>query len=82
VGTRDHLSVSRLRVDSWTWVDAAEEGTVEAQYRAHGDPVGAEVSGTSVTFEVPQQAVAPGQTVALYRGERVLGSGTIVATER
>lgn len=33
--------------------------------------------GARITFAQPQRAVAPGQTVALYRGDVVVGSGTI-----
>ncbi len=32
-----------------------------------------------ITFKEPQRAVTPGQTVAIYRGEILLGGGTIVA---
>ena len=48
-----------------------------AQYRAHGEPVPATLSGHSLTFDEPQEAVAPGQTLAFYEGERVLGGALI-----
>ena len=34
-------------------------------------------SGWEVTFDVPQRAVAPGQAAVFYRGDEVLGGGTI-----
>jgi len=36
--------------------------------------------GTSTTFAQPQLGVAPGQTLAWYDGDRVMGSGTITRT--
>ena len=32
-----------------------------------------------ITFKEPQRAVTPGQTVAIYRGDILLGGGTIVS---
>lgn len=57
---------------------------VLAQYRAHGSAVGARIEprpdGVMIQFDEPQRGVAPGQTVAFYEGDRVLGSATIDAT--
>jgi len=36
----------------------------------------------SITFEEPQRAITPGQIVALYDGERLLGGGTIEGSIR
>jgi tRNA-specific 2-thiouridylase len=51
-----------------------------AQYRAHGDSVPAVLNGERLTFSSPQEAVAPGQTVAFYDGDRVLGGALIADT--
>jgi len=61
-----------------------------AQVRAHGDPVPAKASverhvddagiereGLVVTLVDPLRGVAPGQTIVLYQGTRVLGQATI-----
>ena len=53
--------------------------SVEVQYRAHGMAVTARWDEGTLVFETPQTAVAPGQTAAMYRGDRVLGSGVIEA---
>ena len=45
-----------------------------------GRPVSAVIDGGSVRFEEPQVAVAPGQTVAFYRGDEVLGGAIIEDT--
>jgi tRNA-uridine 2-sulfurtransferase len=63
-----------------------------AQVRAHGDPVPAKASvvrhtddagigreGLVVTLVEPLRGVAPGQTIVLYQGTRVLGQATIDA---
>lgn len=59
-----------------------------AQVRAHGDPVDArahvELTADGreelvVTLVQPMRGVAPGQTVVIYRGTRVLGQATIDA---
>jgi tRNA U34 2-thiouridine synthase MnmA/TrmU len=48
---------------------------LEAQVRAHGRPVPATLTGSTVTFAQPQPRVAPGQMVVLYRGDAVVGGG-------
>jgi tRNA-specific 2-thiouridylase len=54
------------------------------QIRAHGAAVPAAVEALEdgearVTFARPERGVAPGQTVAFYAGDEVLGGGTIAA---
>jgi tRNA-specific 2-thiouridylase len=55
---------------------------VRIRYR-HGSSaarvVARDGSGISLRFEEPQLAVAPGQQLAFYDGERVLGAATITA---
>ena len=79
VGSRDDLAVDRIELAEVTWTNRHPEQTsVMAQYRAHGDPVEARLEGQSLVFTESQEAIAPGQTVAFYDGERVLG-GALVA---
>jgi tRNA-specific 2-thiouridylase len=75
--------------------ETGAEFACEAQVRAHGDPVPArahlELEGPReagqdphdaalvLTLETPLRGVAPGQTVVLYQGTRVLGQATIDA---
>ncbi len=81
VGRRDALAVTEVEVDQITSVSgAAVAGAVLAQYRAHGEAVPAMVEGERVLFEEPQYAVAPGQTIAFYAGEEVLGGAVISVT--
>ena len=74
-----------LIADELTWVSGeppAPGADVQARIRYRAVPAAATVEvkdGTAtVRFEKPQRAVAPGQAVVLYDGERVLGGGTIV----
>ncbi|MEJ1113892.1 tRNA 2-thiouridine(34) synthase MnmA [Paenarthrobacter sp. CCNWLY172] len=73
-------------------VATGAEFDCHAQVRAHGDPVPAKAhvetvvddSGVQraelvVTLTDPLRGVAPGQTVVLYQGSRVLGQATIDA---
>jgi tRNA-specific 2-thiouridylase len=84
LGRRDALAVTAVDVVDQTWVGAGlEEGSpVEIQYRAHGDPVPGTYRNGGLGFDHPQFGVAPGQTVACYQGDEVLGSGVIAGTRR
>jgi tRNA-specific 2-thiouridylase len=90
-GTAAELLVSSVPVGAPVWVagppDPAED--LEAQTSAHGTPVparwdpatgsaGAAVGGRVLTG-YPIRRVAPGQSVVLYRGDRVVGGAAAVA---
>jgi tRNA-specific 2-thiouridylase len=55
---------------------------VEVKVRYRSQPVAAAVypagADWRVEFERPQEGVAPGQAAVFYRGDEVLGGGTIV----
>ncbi|MBB2900010.1 tRNA-specific 2-thiouridylase [Kineococcus radiotolerans] len=90
VGPAERLSVGALEAVEAVWNADAPVGPVEVhvQVRAHGEPVPAvaELTGPAddpvlrVRLRTPLSGVAPGQTVAVYRGTRVLGSATISGT--
>ena len=84
VGDAGSLSRREL-VCRFTWIDdmALEDPasvTARIRYRHAGARV-REIARQGdrgrVVFAEPQRAIAPGQTLALYRGELVVGSGTI-----
>lgn len=92
VGPEHLLAIDEMRgiKVSWAGLPIPEAGTGEefdcmAQVRAHGDPVAARARvDTSdgaphlvVRLVEPMRGVAPGQTVVLYQGTRVLGQATI-----
>ncbi len=83
VGRRSELFDDSTAVDDVTWSDAPEWGPVLVQTRAHGtaEPgvvVDAGDGSAVVAWDEPHLRVAPGQTVAFYRDDLVLGSGTAV----
>ncbi len=81
LGRRTDLEVRKLDVNDVVWVDQPAFDRVLIQYRAHGTPVSGVVAedehGATVVFDSPELAIAPGQTVAFYRGDEVLGGGII-----
>ena len=85
IGTADLLGVNALRGDHARWCGAAPEGVVSlgAQVRAHGEEVPAQAwaEGDEVQVRLSSRlrGVAPGQSVVLYDGTRVVGSATIAS---
>ena len=84
VGPREALDVHTVEADGarWTGTVPAVGDRVGVQVRAHGAEVPAEVtaagdSAVAVRTEMPLSGVAAGQTLALYRGSRVLGAATV-----
>ncbi|MBG6179923.1 tRNA 2-thiouridine(34) synthase MnmA [Arthrobacter sp. CAN_A1] len=93
VGPERMLAVDQLRGIKVSWaglpIDAVVNGVqfdCMAQVRAHGDPVDAvawmedDAEGKAelvVRLTEPMRGVAPGQTVVLYQGSRVLGQATL-----
>lgn len=77
VGSAADLLVDEVVLTERTWtVTPAEYGQrVEVQCSAHGRPIPAVVTGDGARFLEPGRRVAQGQTVALYDGDVVLGSG-------
>jgi tRNA-specific 2-thiouridylase len=81
LGRRDDLMVSGVRLRQVVWSGGSPlPGDFMAQYRAHGDPVPATIHDDRLHFAESQQAVAPGQTVAFYDEDRVLGGALIDGT--
>lgn len=76
IGTRRELAVGAVRLAEPVWAAGRPPaGPVLVQCRAHGAPVPATVDGDVVRFADPQPRVAPGQVVACYEGDVLLGGG-------
>ncbi len=93
VGTADLLGADAITGDHARWCGPAPEGIVAvgAQVRAHGEEVPATAwaeegdgddSVVEVRLERRIRGVAPGQSVVLYDGTRVVGSATISSATR
>jgi tRNA-specific 2-thiouridylase len=81
IGGREDLTVTTLELSGATATSGgALNGRVYAQYRAHAVAAPGMIEGDRFVFDEPQLAVAPGQTVAFYDGDRVLGGAIISAT--
>jgi tRNA-specific 2-thiouridylase len=88
VGPASGLQVREITASRPVWTGCPpprEPIECEVQLRAHGEvhPCVARDEGETlrITLRGQASAVATGQAAVLYRGETVLGSGTISATE-
>jgi tRNA-specific 2-thiouridylase len=84
VGPGELLSRRGLVAEHVSWLVADVPADCEVQIRAHGEPIPSRIDRPSagearVMFSRPERGVAPGQVVAFYDGDEVLGGGTIAA---
>jgi tRNA-specific 2-thiouridylase len=88
VGPEEMLGRTGLEAEGVRWVAGRPPAEIDAvQVRAHGGVHAAglaEAEGDHVTvrFTDPQRGIAPGQLVAFYLGDEVLGGGTIARATR
>ena len=78
IGARDDLLRDEVALDGLSFVDGpppSADRDLLVQVRAHGGPVGGHLEDGRVCFDRPQPRVAPGQVVALYDGDTLLGGG-------
>lgn len=88
VGPEEALFTATLVAKDWNWFpfpNLTEPMRVMAKARYRHIPQPATVYPTEdgnakVVFDEPQRAITPGQTVALYVGDMVVGSGIITQT--
>jgi tRNA-specific 2-thiouridylase len=84
VGPRESLARESLRAGNAKWsqmIPQAGDGVL-AQMRAHAAAVPVHVESANkeyfeLRFDEPHGGVSPGQMCVLYRGDEVLGAGTI-----
>lgn len=89
-GAREDLVATGCRIGELTWVAGPppagdEELKVKVRYRSPSTGARLEAADDGecvIRFTGPQVSVAPGQAAVLYRGEEVLGGGTILAALR
>jgi len=77
LGDRDDLLRDCAELRDLRFVDGTPgpDARLDVQVRAHGTPVVGRLDGTCVRFDRPQPRVAPGQVVALYYSDTLLGGG-------
>jgi tRNA-specific 2-thiouridylase len=84
LGRREDLLASgaELRGVSWVAGHQPSDGAVEVKIRYNSPAIPASLAAGRATgtvmFDEPQESVTPGQAGVVYRGEDVLGGGTIV----
>ena len=89
VGPESALFATTLLADSWSWFPfetLTQPIRVMAKARYRHIPQPATVypmdnGCAKVVFDAPQRAITPGQTVALYDGDTVVGGGVITEVE-
>lgn len=88
VGEEPYLYAPGLLADQTDWFGLPPKEPFEAcckiRYRHTPVPCSIEPigdSGIRVVFKEPQRAVTPGQTVVVYQGDEVLGSGRITSLD-
>ena len=85
VGPESALFATTLLADKWSWFPFATltepiRVLAKARYRHIPQPATVypmENGRAKVVFDAPQRAMTPGQTVALYDGDTVVGGGII-----
>jgi tRNA-specific 2-thiouridylase len=89
VGPADALQVTGMDGATPVWLETppAQGVALAVQVRAHGEPVPctvvrADAELVSVDVKPGLTGIAPGQTLVLYDGSRVVGSATISGTKR
>ena len=80
VGPRAALAVASASVEGVNWL-AEDQSDVAARVRSMAPAVPARWDGQQLTFASAEYGVAPGQSAVFYDGERLLGGGTISATQ-
>ncbi|HXG99294.1 MAG TPA: tRNA 2-thiouridine(34) synthase MnmA [Sphingomicrobium sp.] len=80
VGPRRALAVEAAIVEGVNWL-GEHQMEVEAKVRSMAPPVTASWDGQRLSFARPEYGVAPGQSAVFYCGDRLLGGGTISATQ-
>ena len=80
LGRREDLLRDAVELRDLHFVDGAPAAgdLVDVQVRAHGTPLPGRLDGSGVRFERPQPRVAPGQVVAVYDDDTLLGGGIAI----
>ena len=80
IGSKEDLLCDEITARDWCFVDEipSPHHVITAQMRAHSTPVECTLDGATVRFATPQTRVAPGQVVALYDNDRLLGGGLAI----
>ena len=86
LGPSDALFRSELEAEDVQWISGKVpsqplrcEAQIRYSHKAQPATIEAEGNRARIVFDEPQRAITPGQAVVLYRGDEVLGGGTILS---
>ena len=86
VGPREQTYARELTASHLNWIAPAPENTITVKARvryrhpeATATIIPVDDDTVHVLFKEPQMAITPGQTVAFYDGDTVIGGGTIMS---
>jgi tRNA-specific 2-thiouridylase len=81
VGAPEDLLRDGVALSGLSFVDGRPSPAepLAVQSRAHGQPVAGHLVGDVVRFGQPQPRIAPGQVVAFYRSDELVGGGIVAA---
>jgi tRNA-specific 2-thiouridylase len=90
VGDESDLYSTTTHIEDLSWVAGHPppfDTVLEAKARYRSEPASAVLSGcvngtAEIRFRAPQRALTPGQAICFYRGDEVLGGGTISSSAR
>jgi len=90
VGVKEELLSREFTVDNPRWISGSPPSfpfscRVQIRHRHPGELASIEGDGSPslrIAFEVPQEAIAPGQSAVFFDGDRVLGGGIIREVSR
>jgi tRNA-specific 2-thiouridylase len=77
VGRKQDLLTDTVDLVDLVWADGPVSGPVLVQGSAHGEARPAVLDGDVLTWSSPQPRIAPGQSVAFYDGDEVLGGALV-----
>ena len=80
VGPSRALAVERARVEGVNWLGEGQPEGCRPRSARWRRRCRRDWMARGSDFDTPEYGVAPGQSAVLYDGERLLGGGTIVAT--
>ena len=86
IGSNEDLFHRELEAGDFNWLEEVEPGEIlKARIRYHHRESEAAVTkcrngNVRIHFTEPQRAITRGQAVVLYRGDLVVGGGTILKT--
>jgi tRNA-uridine 2-sulfurtransferase len=77
VGRKEDVLVDGHRLTDLVWADRPVRGSLLVQGSAHGPVLPATLHSDVLVWDTPQPRIAPGQSVAFYEGDEVLGGGVV-----